>query len=143
MFNQDTVNRLMEAMEDDSSSATFQQLAGAAVVWHTLPVPRAPSIFAQRLYWIKYCKQHVAHGTFKRRLRMTHDSFNKLLEMGVHRDLEVQENVANSRGGPIIPELCLYCTIRYLAGGSYLDIWDIAGISKSFFTGSFGKQCAS
>jgi hypothetical protein len=37
------------------------------------------------------------------------------------------------RGGAIIPELCLYCTIRWLAGGSYTDIFFYCGISKTSF----------
>ena len=64
---------------------------------------------------------------------MSKQSFDKLLEMGIHDQLAVNELQANLRGGPIIPELCMYCTIRYLAGGSYLDICDVAGISKSSF----------
>ena len=63
---------------------------------------------------------------------MSKESFDKLLEY-VRQDLIVNETMANCRGGPIIPEMCLYCTIRYLAGGSYLDICDVAGISKSSF----------
>lgn len=63
---------------------------------------------------------------------MPKESFDKLLGY-IYVDLVVNELMAKNRGGPIIPELCLYCTLRYLAGGSYLDICDIAGISTSSF----------
>jgi hypothetical protein len=59
-------------------------------------------------------------------------SFDKLLKI-IREDLEVDQDMANLRGGPIIPELCLFCTIRWLAGGSYLDIVDITGISVPSF----------
>lgn len=60
------------------------------------------------------------------------ESFNKLLAY-IYDSLIVKEVMANNRGGPIIPELCLFCTLRYLSGGSYLDLCDIAGISSSSF----------
>jgi DDE superfamily endonuclease len=58
--------------------------------------------------------------------------FDKLLAM-IYDSLLVNETKGNSRGGTILPELCLYCTLRWLAGGSYLDITDVCGISKSSF----------
>ena len=36
-------------------------------------------------------------------------------------------------GGAIIPELCVYITTWYLAGGSYMDIFFLISISKSSF----------
>lgn len=98
----------------------------------SLPEKRNPSLFDQRLAWEAYCFRHEKRGTLTRRLRMTKESFDKLLQM-VESSLLVKETYANMRGGPIIPALCLYCTLRWLAGGSYLDIADIAGISKSSF----------
>ena len=63
---------------------------------------------------------------------MQKDSFEKLLSY-IRHDLIVNEVMAKPRGGAIIPELCLFCTLRWLAGGSYLDICDIVGISKASF----------
>ena len=82
--------------------------------------------------WIDYKAKHTSRGTFTCRLRMTPASFDKLLLM-LREELEVNEKMADKRGGPIIPELCLYCAIRWLAGGSYLDICDITGISSASF----------
>jgi DDE superfamily endonuclease len=93
---------------------------------------RNPSIFEQRLCWEAYCDKHVARGTFRRRLRMSKPSFDKLLSY-IRTYLVVNEVKAKMRGGSICPELCLYSTIRWLAGGSYLDITDICGISKASF----------
>lgn len=59
-------------------------------------------------------------------------SFNKLLGL-IRKDLEVDRSMASLRGGAIIPEICLYCTLRYLAGGSYSDIHFFVGISSASF----------
>jgi hypothetical protein len=55
---------------------------------------------------------------------MRRDSFDKLVVL--------PGEAANRRGsaGAILPELCVYCTLWYLAGGSYLDICDSARISQ-------------
>ena len=94
--------------------------------------PRNPSVFEQRLTWVKYSQNHTKRGTFHRRLRMSKPSFDKLLAFLRH-ELEVNELMAEKRGGQIIPELCLYSTLRWLAGGSYLDICNITGISTASF----------
>lgn len=93
---------------------------------------RDPSIFEQRLNWAAFRERHGSRTQFKRHLRMSAQSFDKLLSY-VYDDLLVDFEMAQRRGGPIIPELCLYCTIRYFAGGSYSDIHYFTGISKSSF----------
>ena len=47
--------------------------------------------------------------------------------------IQVDEAKAASNGGMIIPELCLCCTLCYLAGASYLDVSVFAGISTASF----------
>jgi DDE superfamily endonuclease len=61
---------------------------------------------------------------------MRKDSFDKLVLL-LAEDLVVDEVAASKRGGVIIPEICVYCTLQYLAEGSYLNISDIAAISQS------------
>jgi DDE superfamily endonuclease len=117
---------------DDNDLAQPVMTAMNAALVSVLREERNASHYDQRLAWDDYCKFHVSQGTFDRRLRMSKESFDKLL--GYIRDsLVVNETKAKVRGGSIVPELCLYCTIRWLAGGSYLDITDICGISKSSF----------
>ena len=111
-------------MMDDEASSLLQWLCSAYFAWTSVPQSRKVSVYAQRLYWKEYCELHVMRGTFMRRLRMSKESFDKLLDT-IRARLVVCEMNANRRGGPIIPELCLYCTMRYLAGGSYLDICNI------------------
>jgi DDE superfamily endonuclease len=73
---------------------------------------------------------------------MRKQSFDKLLGF-IYTDLVVNEWMAGHREGPIIPELCLYCTLRYLAEGSYLDLCDIAGVSTSSFYRVIWKTIAA
>jgi hypothetical protein len=104
----------------------------AVIVVLSLPEDRGDSLYDQRLIWENYAHKHTVRGTFRIRMRMERSSFDKLLGY-IREDLLVSETHAFKRGGSISPELCLYCTLRYLAGGSYLDICDIAGISKPSF----------
>jgi hypothetical protein len=41
--------------------------------------------------------------------------------------------MAGRRGGAILPEICLFVCLRFLAGGSYLDIKFFTGISVPSF----------
>ena len=93
---------------------------------------REASHFQQRLNWDRFSADHARRGTFKARLRMSKVSFDKLLQM-VRLDLVINEAQAAFRGGSVMPEMCLCCTLRWLAGGSHLDLCDIAGISKPSF----------
>jgi hypothetical protein len=110
--------------------ALLQLMVMCVSLLHMIPVRRNRSLIEQRLLWDHYCQRHEQRGTLLRRLRMRKDSFDKLVVL-LGEDLTVNEIAANKRGGPILPELCLYCTLRYLAGGSYLDICDNARISQS------------
>lgn len=111
-------------------NAMFQLLLSGCYLFY--PHPRNPSFFEQRIRWEDYAEKHTRRGSFAIRLRMERDSFEKLLLM-IKDDLVVNEMMAKPRGGAIIPEVCLFCTLRWLAGGSYLDITDIVGISKASF----------
>jgi len=91
---------------------------------------RSPSLFEQRIMWEKIIERHAGRFPFKRHLRMEVESFNRLLSM-IRPSLEVDEVQAARRGGAILPEICLYCTIRWLAGGNYSDIYMFAGISTA------------
>jgi DDE superfamily endonuclease len=90
------------------------------------------SLFDQRLLWCDFLSKFGNPFHFKRLLRMNESSFNKLLSY-IYNDLEVNSVMSGLRGGAILPEFRLYITLRYLAGGSYLDIKLYTGISTSSF----------
>lgn len=122
---------------DDYIILAIQYFMSVAVAVSTFLVAmtranRNPSLFDQRLKWNNFRTKHGARADFKRQLRMTPASFDRLLSY-IRDDLEVNHSMADLRGGAIIPELCLYCTIRYLAGGSYSDISFHIGISRPSF----------
>ena len=60
------------------------------------------------------------------------ESFYLLLSF-VHDALQVDEAKAASQGRMIIPEMCLYCTLYYPVGASYLYVIVFASISTSSF----------
>lgn len=63
---------------------------------------------------------------------MSPESFERLVSH-IRTDLEANESMASLRGGVIIPEIRLYCTLRWLAGGSYSDIYLFTGTSRPSF----------
>ena len=117
--------------EDDDCNLLLSFVMSYSAMFE-FPEERNASHFEQRLAWEEYAVTHTARGTFDIHLRMSLHSFKKLLGL-IRHDLIVNETKAKVRGGTILPELCLYCTIRWLAGGSYLDITDVCGISLSSF----------
>lgn len=102
-------------------------------VAYLMPHERNPSLFTQRLNWEAFTNTYGDRRDFKRHLRMSRVSFDKLLSY-LRKDLdEGNEYMASLRGGKILPEIQLYCCIRWLAGGMYSDIYLFTGISCSSF----------
>jgi hypothetical protein len=105
-------------------------IVGAAKL---IPMSRNASLTTQRYKWRTYIDQHEKNPIYiKRHLRMSISSFYKLLSF-IKKELVVNEFQAARRGGPISPEICLFCTLRWLAGASYLDIYCITGVSIPSF----------
>jgi DDE superfamily endonuclease len=67
---------------------------------------------------------------FLRFIRMSLNSFHNLLRL-VEDDLQVDAYMASKRFGQITPSLCLYMTLRHLAGGVPQDITETIGVSRS------------
>ena len=89
--------------------------------------------FQQRLHWEKFINDYKDRPFFRRHLRMSYESFSILLDQ-IRDIIDVtDEDMASLRGGKIIPEIHLYATLRYLAGGSYTDICIFCGISVASF----------
>ena len=104
------------------------------------PTSRRCSTFDQRLCWSTFVSNHGRRTELKRHLQMSLTSFEKLLTF-IRPSLEVDTAMADLRGGVIIPEISLYCTLRYIAGGSYTDIFFLSGYLNHPFTESFGRPC--
>ena len=96
-------------------------------VFNLSPTSRRCSTFDQWLCWSTFVSNHGRRTELKRHLRMSLTSFEKLLSF-IRQSLKVDMAMAQLRGGVIIPEIALYCTLCYIAGGLYTDrffCWDI------------------
>jgi hypothetical protein len=96
---------------------------------------RSNVVECQRLNWQVHVRRLRREGAFSRFFRMSKTSFQKLLTM-LRPSLSV--NNSQSRCHTSVLEhmygkIILHCTLRYLAGCSYLDIMCNAGISQTAF----------
>ena len=92
-------------------------------------------VVRQRLNWNLHVKTLIREGLFKKMYRMSPSAFNKLLKMllpWMNVDNKQSSNASKGRR-PIVAEIILHCTLRYLAGGSVHDIRVCAGLSQSSF----------
>jgi DDE superfamily endonuclease len=99
---------------------------------------RIPLNFNVRLNLTAFLLDRLQDPLHARRLRMKYESFVKLVDM-LRAPLEVNIEMAARRGGAITPEACVYATLRYLAGGSYVDISDLLGIRPASFYSTLRK----
>ena len=108
------------------------------------PVERNPPVAQQRLNWIEHRDREVLCGLFCRMYRMELDHFELLLSL-LREQLQVNEVMALNRSpaGAIIPELRLHCLLRWLAGGSYLDIVSQVNMHPSTFYPILWATCAA
>jgi DDE superfamily endonuclease len=91
---------------------------------------RKAAVFLRRMKWEEYVLRDPLF--LKRSLRMPLQSFEKLVAV-LQPLLQSNELQASRRGGAIPPAVKLFATLRWLAGGSYLDIKLLCGISKTSF----------
>jgi hypothetical protein len=71
------------------------------------------------------------------------DLFDTLVEV-LGNILVINEGKSYARSeaaGPIIPEIRLHCLMRYLAGGSYLDVCTLLSIPHPIFYYILWKTC--
>jgi hypothetical protein len=108
------------------------------------PIQRAPPVAEQRLDWEAHRDLEVSRGLFRRLYRMELEDFELLVSL-LRESLEVNEVKALNRSvaGAIIPELRLHCLIRWLAGGSYLDIVSKVNMHPSTFYPIVWSTCAA
>jgi hypothetical protein len=114
----------------------LQHAAIAIVLLHNLPLRHRRERYARaRLRWDREVQSQLLEQTFELTFRMAPSSFENLLNL-LYPDLAQDVRQAeNASGGstPITPVNMLQMTLRYLAGGKYLDIRVVAGVSVSSF----------
>jgi hypothetical protein len=101
---------------------------------------RNPAVEHQRINWEEHRDIQIRRGHFRGMYRMSPEAFQTLTEM-LRSSLEVNKTkaYARSEAGPILPKIRLHCLIRYLAGGSFLDICALVSMSHSTFYYSLRK----
>lgn len=122
--------------DSDEDAIPFLLLLRAAATKSKNSAPRAFFYVRDRLEW----ETHVAGllleaGAFLRLYRMQHSSFLKLCSL-LDPFLTTNEKMSKLRTegkGLITTEIILHCLLRYLSGGSHLDIRLSAGISVPTF----------
>jgi hypothetical protein len=128
--------------EEDEEDAFVVALASAAVASSlsddTTPRKRQrPSFFVRdRIEWDLHVAELIDEGphAFPRMYRMSHEAFVKLCSyIDSYCRVDPIMSIRRSTKGPIVTEIALHCLLRWLGGGSYLDIRISAGISVSSF----------
>ncbi len=94
--------------------------------------PHQTCVGSSDLHWEQLHEE--GPQSFARLYRMNYFSFMKLLDV-LRPALLTNEKMSRVRTpfGPITPQIALHCTLRWLAGGSYLDIRLFAGLSVASF----------
>ena len=88
-----------------------------------------------RLIWSDYVAELTHQNEFNVTFRMSISSFNKLVDL-LRLELlvdESQSHRASSGSGPVLPELVVAMSLRWLAGGQWQDIKKVYGVSRSHF----------
>ena len=82
--------------------------------------------------WYAFLNESLEQDNdFERMIRMPYSSFQKLVSL-LRQELLTSARTSR-RCQPLLPEVMVFCTIRYLAGGSYLDVKRLIGISSASF----------
>ena len=98
---------------------------------------KAKNRIRDREYGLKVMSEY-SNDEFERMFRLSRVGFEKLLRE-ISTDLVHNEQQAiNSSGSPIITVTRLAATLRFLAGGSYLDICGMFGLDqRNFFNKNY------
>lgn len=101
----------------------------------TLSLFRADALMRERMNFELHVEQLQIDGTFENTFRMSLLRFRELANLLRQRiDVNVEMSIRRTRGKrPISAEITVLCGIRYLAGGSYLDIRNVAQVSIPSF----------
>ena len=100
---------------------------------------RRKSVFDRCFAWHVFPSHHSIHPELCRHLHMSFQSFQKLVGL-LNNSLLVDQERASLCGGAIIPELCVYITLHYLAVGSYMDIFFSLVFRNLLFSIYYGRQ---
>lgn len=128
----------LHVIEDDEKQMSSSRKRRDKEVRQTTRTTASNTIFVRnRLEWDLHVTQLMEEGpnAFVRLYRMQYASFVKLCRL-VEPFVSIDPRMSKVRTGgksPITVEIILHCLLRWLGGGSYLDIRISAGISVTSF----------
>jgi hypothetical protein len=114
-----------DSEEDDDEDDCSNLMMIAAVISTVSKKQRMAFVVRDRIEWEDHVDNLLCEGesAFARMYRMSHGSFTKLCSI-LHPHLTINAEMSSFRTkkGPITTEIALHCLLRWIAGGSYLDI---------------------
>jgi DDE superfamily endonuclease len=134
-MNQNFFDSLLSDSEDDEDNCSNLMII-AAVISTASKKQRISFFVRDRIEWEDHVAKLLSEGesAFARMYRMSHGSFTKLCSiLHPHLTMNAEMSSLRTKKGPITTEIALHCLLRWMAGGSYLDIRLCAGVSKSSF----------
>ena len=105
------------------------------------PLFRADERTFQRISWDRTV-QFLSNKEFRVMYRMDLEAFNALL-FKLRQRITSNPKYLRKAVFPVIPELRLALTLRYLAGGSVQDLWLMYGVSRQSMPSTIYSKLAS
>ena len=93
---------------------------------------REPAEFVQKLVWEKFLAMHAHERYLWHYLQMGLHFFNILLNK-LGDSIRVDNEKASGQGGAIIPEICLFCMLHWMARALYIDLFHLHRNFMLFF----------
>ena len=104
-------------------AAFVMRVAAVAFAAHVVGADRLPKRSREPFSWTAW-RDRFNEREFTRRYRLDKDNFARVLKA-------IRPDIKGQRSDTTPPEVKLACTLRFLAGGSYLDVADIHRVSEA------------
>eukprot|EP00918_Siedleckia_nematoides_P088134 GHVU01193702.1.p1 GENE.GHVU01193702.1~~GHVU01193702.1.p1 ORF type:complete len:393 (-),score=36.80 GHVU01193702.1:16-1194(-) len=121
------------AMAVDDDDAKDARLRACAVVVVAAAIPRVSTTVPDRWCWESFAAEYLSvRGKFERFFRMPLGAYVKLRTLLQERLRKRNDKAwAATKAEAIDPDTTLTCTLRYLAGGQYIDLCGLLRICIS------------
>jgi hypothetical protein len=128
-----------EELDDDDELYDLLSVAACVLAKNF----RCSPVSRQRLNWQSHVRQLLKEGTFRAMYRMHHESFCELVRLlSPLLTVNIKQWRNRNRGGDhVYVELIVHVMLRYMADGSFHDIWVAAGIATSTFFSCLHRGC--
>ena len=116
--------------EEDEEDELLVHLATILCIVEPVSAPKAEAYVHIRTKWNEHVRKLIHERLFDKTYRMTHRAFKKLVSL-IRANLN--HKTTHSRvAEPLSVELMVALTLRYLAGGSVLDLKNVYTLNRSW-----------